>query len=59
AVRDDLLAKYIRQFSLHILEYEARARANLHNKHAEMKAVTAEDINYLVNSFEFHPWDKD
>jgi hypothetical protein len=57
-VREEVLAKFIKQLAVHVLEYEERASDNLRKKEPEMKAVSPEDINYIISSFEFHPWDK-
>jgi len=57
-VREEALARFIKQLAVHILGYETRASANLRRKEPEMKSVSPDDINYLISSFDFRPWDR-
>ena len=57
-IREEVLTKFVRQLAVHVLEYEARASANLRKKEPEMKAVSQDDIDYMVSCFEFRPWDR-
>ena len=57
-VREEAMARFIKQLAEHILAYEKRASTNLRRKEPEMKSVSEDDIDYLLSSFDFRPWDK-
>ena len=57
-LREEAMARFVKQLAAHVLAYEARASINLHKKNSEMKAVNEDDIDYLLGRFDFRPWDR-